>query len=225
MTTIWRRSAPKAPLRFTPSGSSGDGVEPVISVAAKLAEEAAASSRPVVVCPPLATFSRTGKADEKHLLEGLVLSVEMDERAPEAVAKLRAVIGPPTLVVESGGTWIDPETGEVQPKLHAHWRLNEPTQTEADHLRLKQARALACDFVGADASSKTAVHPIRWAGTLHRKNPDEPKLARIVEENPDSEISLEDVISELEGLALLRGESAASRAHLQCRPHRRRRPA
>ena len=71
----------------------------------------------------------------------------------------------------------------------------------------KQARSLACDLVGADATSKSPVHPIRWAGTLHRKNPAEPRLARIVEENPDSEISLDDVLSELEGLALLRGES------------------
>ena len=66
---------------------------------------------------------------------------------------------------------------------------------------------MACDLVGADATSKSPVHPIRWAGTLHRKNPAEPRLARIVEENPDSEISLDDVLSELEGLALLRGES------------------
>jgi hypothetical protein len=81
---------------------NGDGVGPVINAAVKLAEEAALAGRPVVVCPPLATFSN-GKASEKSLLEGLVLTVEMDERAPESVAKLRAVIGPPTMVVESGG--------------------------------------------------------------------------------------------------------------------------
>ena len=125
----------------------------------------------------------------------------------EGVAKLRAVIGPPTLVVASGGTSTNPKTGEVQAKLHAHWRLNEPTQTEEEHRFLKHARALACDFVGADASSKPAVHPIRWAGTLHRKNPHDPRCVEIIEENFDSEISIEDVVSELEGLAVLHGSA------------------
>ena len=124
---------------------------------------------------------------------------------------MRAVLGHPTLVIESGGTSEDPETGEVQPKIHVHYRLNEPTQTPEEHERLKRARTLACKLVGADATSNPVVHPIRWAGTVHRKNPDEPRLARIVEENPDSEISLKDALSELEGLEILRDEAAGER--------------
>ncbi len=183
---------------------NGGGLEPVTELAFKVTAEALKPTRPVVVCPPICTFG-SGKADEKNLLEGLVLSVELDERPKDALAVLRPVIGPPTLVVESGGEWADPENGEVHQKLHIHWRLAEPTQTLEEHARLKRARTLACELVGADATSKSTVHPLRWAGTWHRKNPDAPKLARIVEEDAKAEIILEDALAELEGLAVLRG--------------------
>jgi hypothetical protein len=101
----------------------------------------------------------------------------------------------------------DPETGELEKKLHAYWRLAEPTQTPEEHAQLKRARKLACDFVGGDASAVPLAHPIRWAGTWHRKNLAEPKLAEIVEENAEAEIILEDALAELEGLAALRGSA------------------
>ena len=107
-------------------------------------------------------------------------------------------------MVASGGLWLNPETGELEPKLHAHWRLAEPTQTPEEHARLKRARELACEFVGGDASAVALAHPIRWAGTWHRKNLAEPRLAEIVEYNPDAEIILEDALAELEGLEALR---------------------
>jgi hypothetical protein len=183
---------------------NGDGLRSIIEPAFRLAVEAARADRPVVMAPPIATF-RGGKTDEKNLREGLVLSVELDERAADALTTLRAILGPPTLVMQSGGEWVDPGSGELYPKLHVHWRLKEPTQTPEEHARLKRARTLACEAVGADATAKPIVHPLRWAGTLHRKNPDAPQLARIVEENVDAEIILEDALAELEGLVALRG--------------------
>lgn len=195
------------PFRIRTVRLNGDGLEPVTRQAVRLAEEALGSSRPVVVAPPIATFV-DGRAKAANLLEGLALSVELDERPTASLATLRAVLGPPTMVVASGGTCADAETGEVLDKLHVHYRLAEPTQTPEEHARLKLARALACDLVGADATSKSPVHPMRWAGTVHRKNPAAPRLAHIVEQN-DSEIDLEDVLGELEGLAILRGENDA----------------
>ncbi|MFO1037304.1 MAG: phage/plasmid primase, P4 family [Geminicoccaceae bacterium] len=183
---------------------NGCGLDPVVTMATQIAERAVAATRPVVVCPPIATFSSAAVASEKALLEGLTLSVELDDHAADAVGMLRAILGAPTLVVASGGEWTDPNTGEVAPKLHAHWRLVEPSQSVEEHQRLRRARALACDLVGADATSKSIVHPIRWAGTVHRKNPNRPRLARILEENTDSEIVLNDALSELEGLEALR---------------------
>jgi hypothetical protein len=53
---------------------------------------------------------------------------------------------------------------------------------------------------------------MRWAGTVHRKDPSSPRLCRIVEENPGAEIALEHALDELEGLAALRGQAAGGGA-------------
>src|SRR4051794_20576066 len=198
------------PPAIRPVSLNGIGFGPLIDAAAAEATKAARSRRPMVFAPPIALFAGE-RADEGSLLEGLVLSVELDERAAEALATLRAILGPPTLVVASGGTWTDPDTGEVHDRLHAHWRLKEPTATPEEHARLRRARELACELVGADPTSKSTVHPMRWPGSWHRKNPARPRLCRIVEENPDAEITLEDALAELEGLAALRGEGGGDR--------------
>jgi hypothetical protein len=194
------------PFRIRTVRLNGAGLEPVVRQAVRLAEEAAQSGRPVVVAPPIVTFADS-RASEKNLLEGLTLSIELDEHPSEGLATLRGAIGQPTMVVASGGLWCDPETGELHDKLHVHYRLAEPTQTQEEHDRLKRARTLACDLVGADGTSKTPVHPMRWAGTLHRKNPGAPRLARIVEQH-ETEVVLEGVLAELQGLAELRAEHA-----------------
>jgi hypothetical protein len=80
------------------------------------------------------------------------------------------LLGPATLVVRSGGSWIDDQSGEVQDKLHLHWRLTEPTRDSATHAALKRARALAAALVGGDRSNAPTVHPIRWPGSWHRKD-------------------------------------------------------
>src|SRR5262249_21903083 len=69
-------------------------------------------------------------AREEDLLEGPVFSVELDENPRLALAKLEQLLGPPTLVVRSGGTWTNPETNAVEDKLHAYWRLKEPARDE-----------------------------------------------------------------------------------------------
>ena len=194
------------PFKTVTASINGAGLASVIEPAFKLALEAARAERPVVLAPPIATFAKP-KADEASLREGLMLSVELDKGAATALARLRAIIGRPTMVVASGGEWTDPSTGEIEPKLHVHWRLAEPSRSAQEHAKLKRLRTLACDLVGADATSKSIVHPLRWPGTIHRKNPDAPRLARIVEDNADAEIILEDALAELEGLAALRDSS------------------
>jgi hypothetical protein len=93
----------EAPFKNHTVRINGDGLGPVIDSAFKLAADALEPTQSVVVCPPIATFS-SGKADEKNLREGLVLSVELDERAAQALATLRQVIGPPTIVLASGAS-------------------------------------------------------------------------------------------------------------------------
>lgn len=172
-----------------------------------MAARCARAVRPVVFCPPLATFTGPDDATEADLANGLALSVECDRAPGAARVKLESVIGPATVVVASGGEWIDSETGEVQDKLHLHWRLNEPTRTPEEHRRLKQARVLATVLVGGDGSNKPVVHPIRWPGSWHRKGA--PRLARIVTLT-DHELDLDDALERLgEAAAAARVTSAA----------------
>lgn len=171
-----------------------DGLAGLSHAAARIASDAARCDRPVVFCPPIATFS-DWKADEPSLQNGLALSVECDRGANAARARLEGLLGPATVVVASGGEWLDESTGELQDKLHLHWRLNEPTTASGEHHRLKLARTLATALVGGDASNKPVVHPIRWPGSWHRKG--KPRLTRIVALT-EHEIDLGDALERLQ---------------------------
>ena len=96
---------------------NGAGLDPIIDHAAHQATRAANATRPAVFAYPVATFvgSRTR---ERDLGNALVLSVEADQAPAIARRNVQIGLGPPTVVVASGGHWTDPETGEVEAKLH-----------------------------------------------------------------------------------------------------------
>jgi hypothetical protein len=156
------------------------------------AQLAADYAKPCVFAPPVATFADPKRAREVDLANGLALSVELDQRAEPSRKRLEFLIGPATAVVASGGEWTDPETGEVQPKLHLHWRLKEPTRAPEAHARLKRAREIATALVGGDCTNKPVVHPIRWPGSWHRKA--QPKLCHLLSLQPEAEIDLQDAL-------------------------------
>ena len=149
---------------------------------------------PAVFCPPVATFLTSQNAKTDNLCEGVAISVECDQLPQHARQTLDAILGAPTVVVKSGGEWINPTTGEIEPKVHLHWRLNKPTATPEEHGALREARDLATDLVGADKTNKSIVHPIRWPGSWHRKN--EPRLAKIVASS-ENEIDLAEAVQRL----------------------------
>ena len=182
------------------------GLAPLAQIAFGRARRAARHPEPTVFAPPVATFNNATRAREVDLANGLVLSVEIDADAKAGLALLRGIVGPPTVVVASGGEWTDPDTGEAQPKLHAHWRLAEPTRAPEVHGKLKRARRLATALVvGGDTTNVPIVHPLRWPGSVHRKST--PKLARIVELDEVAEIVLGDALEALEVAAAARGIS------------------
>jgi hypothetical protein len=177
-------------------------VEPVQIGAADFIErvcerihEAASHPEPHVFCPPICVFAEPRGAATENLAEGVALSVECDSNPYAAMKKLTGILGPPTVVVASGGVWQNPETGKPEAKLHGHWRLVEPTRDAADHARLYEARALAAELVGADKTAVALVHPLRWAGSWHRKT-DLPRLVRL-KARPDSEIELGEALERL----------------------------
>src|SRR5262249_23042963 len=178
-----------------------DGLKPLVKAAVKEARRAANNPQPIAFTPPVATFKAEAgwQAREEDLLEGPVLSVELDETPRAALAKLEALLGPATLVVRSGGQWTNPTTGEVEDKLHAYWRLKEPARGEDLH-KLKELRRLATTLVGADRSNIPINHPIRWPGSWHRKS--SPRLCEIVSstEQLDNEIDLDVALAALEDI-------------------------
>ena len=127
------------PFNVTPHQLNGN-FDILIDKAYCDAEVAANESEKIVFCPPIATFKIRYKAREVDLAEGLALSVECDTDAQEARAKLEALLGPATIVVESGGEWIDPATGEVKPTAACALSL-EGTGTRRGHAREAEAGA------------------------------------------------------------------------------------
>ncbi|WP_424138639.1 AAA family ATPase [Roseomonas chloroacetimidivorans] len=173
-----------------------DGTQNLARRAAEVATMVANQSPPVVFAPPVATFLNGQRARMVDVASGVALSVEIDKGdTTRARARLEFLLGPATLVVASGGEWVDPATGEVFPKLHIHWRLAEPTTTEREHNQLQEARRLAALLVGGDTTAAPPVHPLRWPGSWNCKA--RPKLARIVAEGEDHEIHLEEALSAL----------------------------
>jgi hypothetical protein len=106
----------------------------------------------LVFAPPIATFRNARSAAESDLVNGVCISVEIDDgNTEQARQHLERLLGQCTV---SGGECADPETGELFPKLHLHWRLSEPTRQQEEHAALKDARRLACALVKADPTAK-----------------------------------------------------------------------
>lgn len=190
------REKGKPPFAIDGVKLNGAGLGDVIKRAQIQADRAARATQSIVFAPPVATFNNPKQAREQDLADGLALSVECDATPKAARDKLASLLGVATLVAASGGEWTDPETGEVQDKLHLHWRLNEPTQNPEEHAKLKLARRLAAELVGSDTSNVPMVHPIRWPGSIHRKG--KARLAKIVELNEGAEIDLDDTLDLLQ---------------------------
>ncbi len=108
-------------FRISPTGLSG-GLDFLVDAAEDDARRAAQSPRATVFCPPLAVFSNKDRARDKDVQLGLVLSAECDQHPNEARAKLEAILGPATIVVKSGGRWINgsgvhPQRFHIRPTI------------------------------------------------------------------------------------------------------------
>ena len=186
----------KSAIFIEPVALKGD-LHKVVTQAVFAADRAANGSAPAVFAPPVATFTNPNSAATDNLANGVALSVEIDS-GDQAVAlsRLQGVLGPYTIAMQSGGEWIDPETGEIHPKHHVHWRLSEPTRNATEHGRLQYARAMGAKLVGGDYTAAPPVHPLRWPGSWNTKA--KPRIARIVGGNEAAEIHLDYAIERLE---------------------------
>jgi hypothetical protein len=162
------------------------------------ARRAAQYPKAIVFCPPLATFSNKGSAREGDIAEGFTLSVECDENPAAARATLEPLLGPVTIAVRSGGIW--QSNGVAYDKMHLHWRLAKPA-TGAVLAKLKRAREIACNLVGADPTTAPICHPLRWPGSWHRKATPRPCEIIFDASDFDREIDLDEALKKLEPFA------------------------
>jgi len=189
-----------------------EGMQAIVSKAARASTRAANQMRPGVFAPPIATFRTAKSAAASDVLNGVAISVEIDAGDPiSARRRLEHLLGPVTIAMHSGSEWEDPNTGEIHPKTHLHWRLSEPTRTPEEYTLLRRARDAAATLVGADRTAIPPNHPLRWPGSWNLKAV--PRIAKICAGNVASEVHLSDAVEKLEEAIEAAGLKVAREAH------------
>lgn len=182
----------RGPTLASPFSHPGPGaIEQFIRCAQIAADHPAGA----VFAPPICTFKSPDNATEANIAQGLVLCVDCDKLPRWALDTLTKILGPPTLVVRSGGVRTNPETGGLEDKLHLYWVLRIPTEDSAGHEKLKRARLLAKLMVDSDGSGVPLVHPMRFPGSWHTKV--EPRLCEIETLNEEIQIDLDEALAAL----------------------------
>ena len=126
----------------------------------------------------------TGKVD---VLSMPAILADFDSGDPaESLRAAEALLGPATVILESGGLTDDRKL----PRVHAHWRLSHPA-VGADIESVCRVRELLAEKFGGDRSFKQSAQPIRIGGSLHQKAG--AKLVRIRTVRDDAEYALDDI--------------------------------
>ncbi|WP_082688655.1 AAA family ATPase [Ruegeria marisrubri] len=145
---------------------------------------AAREGAAVYVIPGTVTESGRAKAADVAQMQAVVVDIDSGDIAARR-AHLERHLGPPTMVVESGGI-----TPEGQHKAHVWWKLTEPAEGD-DIARLCRLRGDIAAKVGGDMHFRSAHQPIRVAGSVYYKNGLK-TLVRIVELNARLERDLDE---------------------------------
>jgi hypothetical protein len=153
---------------------------------ATFANWAAREGAAVYVIPGTVAASGQAKAADILQMQTVVVDIDTGDIAAKR-AHLERHLGPPTMVVESGGI-----TPEGQHKAHVWWKLTEPVEG-SDITRLTRLRGDIAAKVGGDMHFRSAHQPIRVAGSVYYKNNLKTQV-QIVEFNPDRERDLAEFI-------------------------------
>jgi len=153
---------------------------------ATFANWAAREGAAVYVIPGTVAASGQAKAADILQMQTVVVDIDTGDIAAKR-AHLERHLGPPTMVVESGGV-----TPEGQRKAHVWWKLTEPAEG-SDIARVTRLRGDIAAKVGGDMHFRSAHQPIRVAGSVYYKNNLKTQV-QIVEFNPDRERDLGEFI-------------------------------
>ena len=162
--------------------ASGAFTEKMATFANWAAREGAA----VYVIPGTVAAAGQAKAAEVLQMQAVVVDIDTGDIAAKR-AHLERHLGPPTMVVESGGI-----TPEGQRKAHVWWKLTEPAEG-TDIARVTRLRGEIAAKVGGDMHFRSAHQPIRVAGSVYYKNSLKTQV-QIVALNADHERDLGEFI-------------------------------
>jgi len=138
----------------------------------------------VYVVPGTVAAAGQPRADEISQMQTIVVDLD-DGDIGAKYAHLVRHLGPPTLLVESGG-----RTAEGRQKCHVWWKLNEPAEVE-DIALICGLRGEIAAKVGGDRHFRSAHQPIRVAGSVYHKG-GFVRAVTILEHHPDVECDLRD---------------------------------
>ena len=159
-----------------------DAAENVTAKMTTFANWAAREGAAVYVIPGTVVAPGEAKAADIQQMQAVVVDIDTGDIAAKR-AHLERHLGPPTMVVESGGV-----TPEGQHKAHVWWKLTEPAEG-SDIARVTRIRGDIAAKVGGDMHFRSAHQPIRVAGSVYYKNSLKTQV-RIVTLNADLERDL-----------------------------------
>jgi hypothetical protein len=159
-----------------------DAGETVTAKMTTFANWAAREGAAVYVIPGTVAEQGQAKAADIQQMQAVVVDIDTGDIAAKR-AHLERHLGPPTMVVESGGV-----TPEGQHKAHVWWKLTEPAEG-SDIARVTRIRGDIAAKVGGDMHFRSAHQPIRVAGSVYYKNSLKTQV-RIVTLNADLERDL-----------------------------------
>ena len=161
--------------------NAGDSVTDKMTTFANWAAREGAA---VYVIPGTVGAPGQAKAGDILQMQAVVVDIDTGDIAAKK-AHLERHLGPPTMVVESGGV-----TPEGQHKAHVWWKLTEPAEG-SDIARVTRIRGDIAAKVGGDMHFRSAHQPIRVAGSVYYKNNLKTQV-RIVTLNAERERDLEE---------------------------------
>ena len=161
--------------------NAGDSVTDKMTTFANWAAREGAA---VYVIPGTVGAPGQAKAGDILQMQAVVVDIDTGDIAAKR-AHLERHLGPPTMVVESGGV-----TPEGQRKAHVWWKLTEPAEG-SDIARVTRIRGDIAAKVGGDMHFRSAHQPIRVAGSVYYKNNLKTQV-RIVTLNAERERDLEE---------------------------------
>ncbi|WP_424931915.1 AAA family ATPase [Amaricoccus macauensis] len=151
---------------------------------ATFANWAAREGAAVYVIPGTVAESGQARAADVGQMQTIVVDLDTGDIAAKRT-HLERHLGPPSMVVESGGV-----TQDGQRKAHVWWRLTEPAEG-SDLARVCRLRGDIAAKVGGDLHFRSAHQPIRVAGSVYYKNALK-TLVRIVALNQTREFDLDE---------------------------------